>query len=202
MKKINLLLLAIMFGFSTAYATKHIITQSGNTFTPNLITVSVGDTIHWVWTSGIHTTTNKTIPVGATSWDSPLTSANQSFEYVVTLPGEYEYMCSIHESMGMTGIFQTSNSTGTMENLPDFAQNIICNSCANGTLIFSKSEHPYSGIISIYDISGKMVYNASASFGEGNHELLITDANIRKGLYIMQIITDQKKRLTAKYFVQ
>jgi plastocyanin len=202
MKKINLLLLTLMFGFSAAHATKHIITQSDFTFTPNLITVNVGDTIHWAWTSGSHTTTSKTIPAGALSWDSPLSSANPTYEYVVTLPGVYEYKCTLHEFMGMTGIFQTNTSTGTAEYLTENAQSIICNGYAGGTRIFSQSEFSYNGIIRIYDISGKIVYDASASFGAGNYELLITDASLRKGLYILQIITDQKKRLSAKYFVQ
>jgi plastocyanin len=201
MKKTALLLLAIVFGLTTAQATKHIITQSGLTFSPNLITVNVGDTIRWEWTGGIHTTTTKNIPAGAPTWDSPLTAADPSFEYVVTLPGEYEYKCTIHESMGMTGIFQTS-STGTKEYAIDLPQSLLCGNDGNCLRLFSNSEFAYKGEISIYDISGKKLYETQASFAAGNSEMLITDANISRGLYIMQLLTDQRKKISVKFYVQ
>ena len=49
------------------------IDASNYIFTPDtLLDVYVGDTIRWVWIEGSHTTTSKTIPDGAVSWDSPL----------------------------------------------------------------------------------------------------------------------------------
>jgi plastocyanin len=201
MKKTTLLLLALMLGYTTMQAAKHIITQSGNSFTPNLITVSVGDTIRWEWSDGIQTTTTKHIPVGAPTWDSPLTAANPSFEYVVTLPGEYEYMCSIHESMGMTGIFETSSS-GAKEYAIDLQQILLCGYDGNCLRLISNSEYAYNGEISIYDISGKKLFETYASFSAGNSEMLIMDANISRGLYILQVLTDQRKKLSVKFYVQ
>lgn len=106
-----LLSLALSLGIQhQAQATKHVITQSGFTFNPsNLTNVNVGDTIRWVWTSGVHTTTSTTIPAGATSWNAPLTSSNPSFEYPVQVSGVYDYICIYHASIGMTGSF-TVNS--------------------------------------------------------------------------------------------
>ncbi len=197
-----LLFMAIVLGFQMVQAAKHVITQSGFTFTPNLITVNIGDTIRWVWSDGVHTTTNKNIPAGAASWDSPLTASNPSFEYVVTLPGEYEYMCSIHESMGMTGKFQTPGSTGIEANSLNIPEGLWCYTDSKVIRLFSQSPASFSGTISIYDVAGKNVYETSAAFSGGNSQLTISDAALPKGLYILRLLTDQKKTLSVKFYVQ
>ena len=58
------------------------------------------------------------------------------------------------------------------------------------------------GELSIYDISGKKLYETQASFAAGNSEMLIVDANISRGLYILQLLTDQRKKLSVKFYAQ
>src|ERR1051325_7986892 len=99
MKKIykNSLIIAMLL-FSSLYvnAEMHMITVQNYAFTPNVLTVSVGDTIEWVWVNGSHTTTSSTIPAGALAWDQILNSTSQTFDYIVLVPGIYNYVCTFH----------------------------------------------------------------------------------------------------------
>ena len=61
--------------------------------------VSVGDTVHWTWTSGTHTVT-----AGSASPDGTFASGAQSaggtgYSFTVTAPGNYLYFCQIHAEM-------------------------------------------------------------------------------------------------------
>ncbi len=97
-----LLVAAVVPGYSTTYTV-----QVGNYFfNPQTITnVNPGDTIHWVWVTGTHTTTSTTIPAGAATWDEPITSSSPTYDYIPTVPGTYNYKCTPHAGMGMVGSF-------------------------------------------------------------------------------------------------
>lgn len=91
-----------------AFATIHTIEvggSSGISFVPSSVTVTLGDTVKWEWDNGSHTTTSVNIPVGAASWDEVINSSNLSFVYVPTVPGDYDYKCTPHASLGMVGSF-------------------------------------------------------------------------------------------------
>lgn len=84
----------------------HIITQSGNSFSPQALEVEVGDVIRWVWNNGNHNTTAVSVPSGASTWANPLNSGNPQFEYTVAVAGNYAYVCTFHQ--GMNGGFVAS----------------------------------------------------------------------------------------------
>jgi plastocyanin len=95
-------ILSILSAVKTNGAT-YTIKASNYEFDPANITVSVGDTIVWQWDGGKHTTTSSKIPDGAASWDAEIKSSNKAYTYVVTVPGEYSYVCTPHVEMGMIG---------------------------------------------------------------------------------------------------
>ena len=110
MKKITsfisvLMFLAAMVFNIPAFAVKHVVLVGNFFFNPSTLSVSVGDTVRWVWSSGSHTTTSGVIPGGAANWDELITSSNTSFEYPVTVAGTYNYVCTPHVAMGMVATF-------------------------------------------------------------------------------------------------
>jgi plastocyanin len=116
--KIILALFTVAFINVGLYATKFSVDVRDFEFSPStLLNVRIGDTIHWEWKSGSHTTTSKTIPAGAASWDKPISSTNTSFDYIPTVIGIYSYKCTPHESMGMIGSFTVSTPSGIAEGL-------------------------------------------------------------------------------------
>ena len=79
-------------------------------FSPHSVHIIPGDTVHWVWVSGSHSTTSGGCPGGACApdgrWDSGAKSSG-SFDRVFDQPGSYPYFCSIHGSM-MQGLVLVS----------------------------------------------------------------------------------------------
>ncbi|MBE0662045.1 MAG: T9SS type A sorting domain-containing protein [Bacteroidales bacterium] len=102
MKRIYPLLLLLILPIilitpTSSYAAKHLIDVKDFEFDPvHVPDVQIGDTIRWEWVNGFHTTTSGSIPEGAVSWDSNITSSVTSFEYVVAVPGTYNYVCTPH----------------------------------------------------------------------------------------------------------
>lgn len=105
------MLLSVFIMTASVIANTTVITVSSFQFTPSNVSVSVGDTVKWQWIDGSHTTTSLTIPSGAASWDSPMTSGNPTFLYPVTVAGTYNYQCTPHSGV-MTGTFTATAGSG------------------------------------------------------------------------------------------
>lgn len=83
-------------------------------FSPMELTVSVGDTITWINDGDLpHTSSDQpglaavnihnVLPGGAAPWNSGLLDHGDSITVVFDTPGEYTYLCLIHETNGMIG---------------------------------------------------------------------------------------------------
>lgn len=82
-------------------------------------TINVGDTVRWVWVSGLHTTTS--VEGIAESWASDLRTAPFSFEHTFTQVGEFPYYCVLHgfdngdgTADGMAGVITVVPEPGTL----------------------------------------------------------------------------------------
>jgi plastocyanin len=83
-------------------------------FEPEDLTVPAGDTVVWLNEGTLlHTATdepgragvpeNNVLPAGAETWDSGLLDSRGAYRLVPTVPGDYTYLCTIHEAAGMVG---------------------------------------------------------------------------------------------------
>ncbi len=91
-------------------ATVHVIEFGGvlgNTYSPNILSVSVGDTIRWQGTFDSHPVRSTIIPAGAESWSN---GSGTAFIYIVPLPGTYNYTCDFH-GPSMSGSFTAAVSS-------------------------------------------------------------------------------------------
>lgn len=109
MKSILILCMVTFSSMISSAAKKFTITVANFQFSPSNLNVSVGDTVSWVWESGFHTTTSTSIPGGADAWDSPIATSSSTFEYVITMPGIYNYWCTIH-APAMAGTINASSA--------------------------------------------------------------------------------------------
>ncbi len=112
------ILLCSGFKPDQSVAVKHIVHVGSFYFSPNTLNVNVGDTIRWVWDNGSHTTTSANLPAGAPSWDNPINSASQAFEYKVQVAGVHNYVCTPHASMGHIGSFTATGAAPTLSVSP------------------------------------------------------------------------------------
>jgi len=71
-------------------------------YAPENLTVIIGvnNTVTWTNNDTVsHTVTSLTVPAGATKFDSGIMSAGATFTQTFTVPGTYEYHCSLHSWM-------------------------------------------------------------------------------------------------------
>jgi plastocyanin len=139
-----LLFMAVAFSNIPARAVKHVVLVGNYFFNPSAVNVSVGDTVRWVWSAGSHTTTSGTIPGGAASWDEPITSSNNVYEYKVTVAGTYNYVCTPHAGMGMTGTFTATGFVPTLSVAPS-NRNVTATAGTTTFSVISNSSWTLSG---------------------------------------------------------
>ena len=186
---------------NTLKATTHDVEVEDFEFNPSTFIANVGDTVHWYWEEGFHTTTSFIIPPGAPTWDQPLSSGSQTFDYVITVPGSYDYICSPHASMGMTGHFTVLGATSLQENTsPSLA--IIKNYVRGGQLHFDYFTPTNTQVtIELFDIVGHQVHGENALSQVGNHSHQIEVAYLPKGIYILSLFA-QDARITKRIIIE
>ena len=80
-----------------------VVTAAGTSFTPQNVTIAVGETVRWVVNNGTHTVTpDNPGQTGAWTGTGQL-SGGQQFEHTFTTAGTFDYHCIPHQSLGMTG---------------------------------------------------------------------------------------------------
>jgi plastocyanin len=79
----------------------------GSAFNPTTRTVAAGTTVHWSNKDGItHNVTSSSVPVGAATFSSGSLGGSGSFQVTFTVPGTYQYFCSLHGT-ATTGMHAT-----------------------------------------------------------------------------------------------
>jgi plastocyanin len=72
-------------------------------FSPTSQTINVGDTVHWVWAASGHSTTSGNACTASGLWDSGVQSTGFTFDVTFPTAGTFNYFCSVHCGLGMTG---------------------------------------------------------------------------------------------------
>ncbi len=140
---------------TSSKATTYTIQASNFQFSPDSISMLVGDTIKWLWIDGNHTSTSNGIPETAAPWNVLLDSFHTSYTYRVTADGFYHYI-SVPDLPGMEGLFIATWPVGIpnpSSPLADFeiTPNVVT---SNFILQISLSE-PQAASISLYDVAGR-----------------------------------------------
>jgi len=94
--------------------TKHVVVVTSYVFTPNELTISVGDTVEWQNTQGSHNVngTQVTFPGNPESFGNSVGSG-WTYSYIFNTAGTYSYQCDPHASFGMTGMITVSPAVET-----------------------------------------------------------------------------------------
>jgi len=193
MKKIFTLFLSatLIAGFLPCNAAIFTVTAGNLHFNPSDLTINVGDTIIWTWTEGSHTTTSTQIPVGAGAWDQGLNSNSPVFMYSPVIAGSYNYVCSPHASMGMTGHFTVNNTSGLSEN-------VLKGTTLNGAVLSSDLllvqfvlPSPTLVTVRLYNLIGNTVSTFLTNVRQpaGSYEEKFLLPSLRSGLYMLQLQT-------------
>lgn len=115
MKRAIFTLLTFCSLIIAAKSQDHIINLSGVAFSPNNLTINVGETVQWNNMSGTHNVNGSvaTFPSNPEGFSSGnAANAPWSFSHTFNVPGVYQYRCDPHFSLGMTGVI-TVNGAAT-----------------------------------------------------------------------------------------
>lgn len=198
------IVLLIILPLIKVSANKVVITVQNFSFTPAAVNdVAVGDTIHWDWIDGSHTTTSTTVPAGASTWDSPLNSANPSFEYKVTVAGVYNFKCTPHAAMGMVGTFTASITTGINAGASVFGSLQLSPNPASETVKISfRPVNSFKGSVRLLDLLGKTIWKSESDFVAGTNNLELDVSEIPNGLYFIELTDGMNNRTIKRLIVQ
>jgi plastocyanin len=176
--------------FAQARANTQLITVQNYKFTPNDVTIMLGDTIQYVWLNGSHTTTSTTIPSGAATWDHIISSSNTTFTYVPTVLGIYNYKCTPHESMGHIGKFTVVNTLGVSDyEVAKSMFNIYPNPAQSEINITFSNNSAKISAVNVVSITGKTVIeNADVN----NTKKTLDVSTLANGLYFVRVIQEGK----------
>ena len=162
-------------------------------FTPSDITIDLGDTIQWLPLGGgapsmAHTITSSSIPATAASfdytWQAP---ADTFFQYVPTVAGIYDYVCTPHVTMNMIGQFTVNNaSTSIAENYTTHEELLVYPNPTVSTISLLNNDKKYA--FKLYSTAGKMV-------SEGIFNTQLDLSYLPNSIYILELIGEQRKRI-------
>ena len=108
MKKSLFLLLSIYY-LSVDAQNSHVVNTAGMTFSPDSLTINVGDTVTWINTGGFHNI-NATLVTFANNpegFGNGVSSTPWSFQWIFTIAGTYDYQCDPH-APGMSGVIMAN----------------------------------------------------------------------------------------------
>jgi plastocyanin len=210
MKKLTILLLYVLATTSIGFSTTHTIINSGFTFSPSSITITVGDTVIFALAS-IHTARE----VSQATWDANGNTSNGGFDLpfgggtiVLTQTGIHYYVCVPHASMGMKGIITVNSVTGvktTGTTMPDkfiLMQNYPNPFNPSTKISFTLTSHSFVSL-KIYDLLGKEVATVvSEEMPAGSYSKQWNAANMQSGIYFYRLnagsFTETKKLVLLK----
>lgn len=180
-------------------ATVHIVTQSGLSFNPDEMSVTVGDIVRWEWSDGSHTTTSLTVPAGASTWDSPLNSGNSFFEYEVLVAGTYGYKCTPHFGSLMVGQFEASAASNVKEAVIAPTLTVSMDSQNNELFLNLSAGNGGYAVVKLIDISGRTVGTlVNEEIGSGLITFKKDVSSLNRGIYFVHLKVGDRE-LTKKF---
>jgi len=190
MKKL-ILLITLAFWTLAAQATIYTVTTSGETFSPSAVSIKVGDTVKWVCsTSGgiAHTTTSGTSCTADGKWNSGNMNPGATFSFKFTTAGTYNYYCTYHCSMGMTGTVTVSSASGiSPETFTKIQFTLAPNPTDGQTYLNINLTKTSTLTVCLYNLAGKVISTASVVAAEGSNSLPLDVKNYPAGLYFVRV---------------
>ena len=125
MKNFISILLLFLLTHSLAAQTSHSINAGDYYYTPNVLTINVGDDVSWVNDGGFHNVNFDINTITGSSFTNPeafeSTPTNNIaiYTHVFTIAGTYEYDCSVgsHAANGMVGTIIVNSAPAYVANL-------------------------------------------------------------------------------------
>jgi plastocyanin len=173
----------LIFGTTTT-----VTSTSGNTFSPNSVTINVGDTVNFQLTS-IH----NAVEVSQATWNANGTTALPGFSVpfgggIVTglAVGVHYYVCANHASMGMKGMITVTPASGIDQNKLNIDMVNIFPNPTNGKLtVVNQNIITPNTSLHVYNALGEEVYSVHSTQLQASTKIDLSP--FHTGIYFVQI---------------
>jgi plastocyanin len=173
----------ILISSFQAKATVHTVSVFASFFSPILVSAVVGDTVKWIWTGGVHTTSSTQVPANAPPWDSPITSTVTEYSYPLSQPGSYFYKCTPHGFLGQI-IVAPATGINSPKILDELSIYPVRPSIFNISYTLKNSTEIK---ISVFDITGRSVkVFATEYIRSGEYKGTLNFEDLQGGIYVVQ----------------
>lgn len=192
------ILLTLIFGFylmGIVKAATTTVTNSGNTFTPNQISIQQGDTVNFS-IGGSH----NVVEVSQQTWDANGSTSNGGFtlgfgggELVFNTPGTYYYVCEPHASLGMKGVIEVSpvSAFADIGKSREIFINAYPNPVSDQLSLEFNLPEPTKVYIELFDITGRSVRNLIQNeYSSGIHTEILDLGDLMPGKYFIHYKTN------------
>ncbi len=158
------------------------------------LTIDIGDTVKWTWTSISHTVTSD---IGSTeTFDSGfLGPIGSTFSHTFTLEGTNPYYCEIHGAFSMSGTITVQNSLGIDDNT--FSNFNMFPNPSNSMLHLDFPQHITKGTIMVFDVLGKEL---STQKFEATNSVEFNISNWIEGIYLIKVTSGKNSQ--TKQFIK
>ncbi|MFQ5334440.1 MAG: T9SS type A sorting domain-containing protein [Flavobacteriales bacterium] len=192
-----LLLTAMIFtAVFVSGQTKHIVNTVSQTFSPETLSIQLGDTVEWTWGGGTPHTTTSDATSGPDVWTADLNATTSTFDFVISMVGNHPYHCNIHGGVGygMTGLIVV-NPTGINELKNKNGSSVFPNPFSKKAYIVIEELH-YDRA-EIYNNDGRLIQTISPIPAGSNTLLEVSLPDSPPGVYMYAIFKDGQAVETA-----
>lgn len=189
MRKKMLLFMMCMSAF-TFGQTNYQINAQATSWSPNDLTIEVGDSVTWINNnSGTHNVngTTATYPANPESFSMLTSGTNWTFGKRFTIPGIYMYRCDIHSAM-MTGKVTVVDPSLGLDNIQSASGISFGPNPAGNEITIRANASDFR--VAIYDMVGHQVL--SERLVDQTH---LSVASLPQGTYLIEINVEGKRVL-------
>jgi len=133
----------------------------GLKFTPQNLTVQLGDTVEWIWAADEHSTTSGTPGNPDGIWNSGIRDTGFTFSYTFSTGGTFPYYCTPHGSCcGMIGSITVTSAAPIVGSVF-----VNANASRNSVLMYSRDANGQLALIRSFSTKGAGSRNGLSSQG-------------------------------------
>ena len=157
-------------------------------FSPDTVTISVGDTVRW---TNLTASTPHTSTSDSGVWNSGTLNPGQSYDHQFAATGGFPYHCSIHPSMhGIVLVQQTGigGHPGTDSGRPQLKVEVLPNPSRGRAEISYVLPAESAPALGVYDVLGReiLTWNPGRQYA-GTHSLDWNERDLPSGVYLVRL---------------
>lgn len=192
--KTKQLLLMVLLGsiFQTQAKTITILFggATGMKYSPDSVEANVGDNIRWEGSFSSHPLVSTSVPAGANSIS---VSTGTSFEYTISIAGDYRFKCDVHN---FSGVVKASASVGVKST--DLSETHLYFSNQSKCLTVKKQNLENTATVIILNDFGQTVFRTMIS-PEDNTPLNLRF--LKSGVYLAYLTIDDKINQFCRFMI-